>query len=209
MALPMVHLAVAYEVAKRRTDISDSGSYYLGAISPDAVHMRREYERQHKAASHFTSNKSRETDPHAWISDTLASYANSDHDSFALGYVIHVLTDVLWTKDEGSRIFDSYDQDPAPVQKQMEAYYNDTDIIDLLLYTTEPWRAQVFEELERATTAAFGELVTAEECDAWRMRTVRWYEQRDLSAYSPLRYTSLAEVRVFIQKAADEIAKII
>ena len=40
MALPMVHLAAAYEVAQRR-----------------------HYERQHKAYSHFTLSKSREEIP--------------------------------------------------------------------------------------------------------------------------------------------------
>ena len=209
MALPMVHLAVAHEVAKRRTDIASDGAYYLGAISPDAVHMRENYERQYKATSHFTLNKSREADFKAWISDALASYDVTCHDSFSLGYVIHVLTDVLWTRGEGGRIFDAYAQDPAPLQKQMEAYYNDTDVVDLLLYYKESWRKQVFLALDHASATAFGELVTAEECEAWRMRTIRWYEQHNLSAYYPLRYTTFERIKAFIQEAADEIVKII
>lgn len=209
MALPMVHLAVAYEVARRRPDIVDDGAYYLGAISPDAVHMRKNYERQHKAASHFTLDKSRKADSQAWISDALASCANSNRDSFSMGYVIHVLTDILWNAGEGGRIFDAYEKDSAPVQKQMEAYYNDTDVVDLLLYANEPWRAQVFAELEHVPAFAFGELVTVEECEAWRTRTVRWYPEHDLSTYQLLRYTSLEQVRSFVQKAADQISGVV
>ena len=209
MALPMVHLAVAYEIAQRRADITADGSYYLGAISPDAVHMRKQYERQHKAASHFTLDKSRTASSERWMEDAMKGYSASSKDAFALGYLIHVLTDVLWTEGEGNMIFESYEKDPAPVQKQMEAYYHDTDVIDLLLYANEPWRAQVFAELEHVAASAFGELVTIEECDAWRTRTVRWYPEHDLSAYQPLRYTSLEKVRSFIQRAAEQLADIL
>ena len=209
MALPMVHLAVAHEFARRKGELLADGSYYLGAIAPDAVHMRKNYERQHKAASHFTLNKSREADLKVWIADALANYDATSHDSFSLGYVIHVLTDVLWTDGEGGMIFDSYAQDPAPVQKQMEAYYNDTDVIDLLLYHKEPWRKDVFGAMEHAAAAAFGELVTMEECDAWRKRTIRWYSEHEISSYQPLRYTSLEKVRSFIQRAAEQLADIL
>lgn len=209
MALPMVHLAVAFEIARRREELLADGSYYLGAISPDAVHMRKHYDRQHKAASHFTLNKSREADLNAWMADALANDDADRRDSFSLGYVIHVLTDILWTKHEGGSIFDAYAQDPAPVQKQMEAYYNDTDVIDLLLYHNEPWRKEVFLAMEHAPAAAFGELVSTEECDAWRERTIRWYSEHEISSYQPLRYTSLEKVHLFIQKAAEQIAEVI
>lgn len=209
MALPMVHLAVAKALAERDERMLGSGEYYLGAISPDAVHMRPGYHRQLKADSHFTAEKSRQNDPAIWTADVLAAYRGKESDAFAQGYVVHVLTDIVWGQELGGKIFDAYDADPEPAQERSAAYYNDTDLIDIALYKNAPWRPEVFAAMASSPARAFGSLVTEADCEAWRARTLRWYEEHDESMYRPMRYVTQEQIDAFVRAAAERISRIL
>jgi len=210
MALPMVHLAVARALYERRKDdVMADGAYYLGAISPDAVHMRPAYDKALKAASHFTADKSRQKDPAAWTADALLALQGRKSDPFCLGYVVHVLTDIIWAQTLGGKIYDAYDADPSPAQSRSAAYYNDTDLIDIELYKNAAWRREVFGLMEEAQAQSFDELVTEADCAAWLARTIRWYDEHYESMYQPMRYVSEAETAAFIQEAAEEIEKLL
>lgn len=54
MPLPMVHLAVAHNILPN-IDIAKPDMFYLGAISPDAIHMREGSTRQDKIRTHLRS----------------------------------------------------------------------------------------------------------------------------------------------------------
>lgn len=206
MALPMVHLAVAHALAELQGEGKGCGEYFLGAIAPDAVHMRPEYDKKYKAASHFTADKSRSKDPQEWTADTLSMLDGRRDDPFSLGYIVHVLTDILWAQGLGGRIHDAYDADPAPGQTRAAAYYNDTDLIDISLYKSVPWRPKVFEGIKKAPARAFEDLITEEDCEAWRERTVKWYVEHDESMYVPMRYVTQEDIDLFVQDTAEKIS---
>lgn len=52
MPLPMVHLCAANKLIDY-INIKDISSFYLGSISPDAVHMREDYIPDDKSKSHL------------------------------------------------------------------------------------------------------------------------------------------------------------
>ena len=55
MSLPMVHLAVAYNWRSddKNFKLHDDPDFYLGAISPDAIHARRDSTRDDKHKTHL------------------------------------------------------------------------------------------------------------------------------------------------------------
>ena len=205
MPLPMVHMAVAHEIAKIR-GVEPTGSYYLGAIAPDAVHMRADYESRHKAASHFSDYWSQYFDPIVHRRNVLISYAEHRDDPFYEGYIAHNLTDINWNYSTGRALRDACRADPGPLMTAVHRYYNDTDIIDLMLYQNMPWREEAFAALAAAPAQAYDDLVTAGECDAWRVRTLNWYTERNIDSYFPLRHADYEGILEFIHRAAREIA---
>lgn len=52
MPLPIVHLGVAKEMIEK-LNITDIPAFYLGTISPDAVHMRNHSKKEDKNISHL------------------------------------------------------------------------------------------------------------------------------------------------------------
>jgi len=53
MPLPMVHLGVAYNIIESGFNVSDLPSFYLGVISPDAIHMRQNANKLDKHRTHL------------------------------------------------------------------------------------------------------------------------------------------------------------
>lgn len=206
MPLPMVHIAVAREVALH-LNWTASGAYCLGSISPDAVHMRTPYERQFKADSHLCEEKSGSFSKDVWCANALSAYKKCGTDDFGRGYIVHVLTDIFWNVTLEKQIRDRWTADPAPVQERGPAYYNDTDILDIMLYQNQPWRPDVFAYMAAAEAKPFFALVSDAETDAWRVRTLNWYDAHKIEDYLPLRYASYEEVEQFICDAARWVAE--
>ena len=55
MALTMVHLLVAARWAEGYPTYADCPEFYLGAISPDAIHIRDKDDKSHKNEIHLNN----------------------------------------------------------------------------------------------------------------------------------------------------------
>jgi len=203
MPLPMVHLAVAHALA---LSPADPGDYYLGALAPDAIHMREGWVRADKDRSHLRDTPSGALAGQQERIDRALALLSGEPDSFRLGYAVHLLTDALWVEEI---IYGSYDAhykaDPAPVQSWKAAYYNDTDCIDFLLYRDLPWRDEVWSLLKHARGQNFEGLVSVKETEAWRDRCLHWFDNRSEGDYLPIRYISRKEADHFVLQAAETI----
>ncbi|MBQ3575080.1 MAG: hypothetical protein IJA26_05390, partial [Clostridia bacterium] len=89
MALPMVHLHAAWLWAQDKPELRENPDYYLGSISPDAIHVRDGSDKSRKNAFHL--NNWRAPDP-----DSVLRYWIDHHTPFDIGYGIHVLLDGQW-----------------------------------------------------------------------------------------------------------------
>ena len=139
MPLPMVHLLVAESL--KSENIKKTAEYYLGAISPDAVHMREDYKREHKTASHFAIKNVGTAEKLAEFLEILNGTQEKDRKDFLKGYLVHILTDKLWLDTLYKDIYlKNYQLEKAPLQDERMAYYNDTDQIDYMLYEKMPDR---------------------------------------------------------------------
>ena len=204
MPLPMVHLATA-RLACGPLGIRDQPAYYLGSIAPDGIHMREGCTPQDKDRSHLGTRSSHDPAPVGGFLKRLPEFENRD---YALGYAVHILTDVFWITGLMRDFERSYYADPAPALDRRAAYYSDTDQLDLLLYRTLPGRAELWRELEGAKGVDLPGLLPGKAACLWKERTLSWYE--NLGEYpEPVRYLTEGELRAFLPEAAEYCAKFI
>jgi len=202
MPLPMVHLAVAREYAHDAPMLLECPEFYLGSIAPDAIHMRENTGRMDKDITHLR----RERD--LWkanIITFLKQHKGRPDYSFFLGYGIHSLTDMIWHETILKEFQAAYDKDPAPVQDKKWAYYNDTDKLDFELYRTCEWRPKVWELLKKAKPCDVDGLLSADEIEAWKNRTLHWFDSGESQHKNPIRYISIEDLFRFIHEAGVKI----
>ena len=187
MALPMVHLLAAYAWAQDKPELVNNPDYYLGAISPDAIHIRDGSDKSHKNATHM--GNWREMLPGAII-----GYWHTHRSAFDIGYGIHALTDGMWTvrfhRELTGMLLPNGKPDP-------EIYYNDTLIVDFRLFHDHPLTPFLMDMLHRGSAPAGHPLLSAREIDAWRRDTLAFYD-RPCDRHAPVRFVTYEYVQRFL-----------
>ena len=187
MALPMVHLLAAWLWAQDKPELKNNPDYYLGAVSPDAIHIRDGNDKSHKNEIHLFNWRS--PDP-----DRVLAYWMDHNTPFDLGYGIHVLLDGQWTREFRSRFPGILLPNGRP---NVEIYYNDTCITDFDLYNTHPLRPFLMDMMERGRPPEDHPLLTADEFEGWKRDTIAFY-QRECPMQNPVRFISRAYVEEFL-----------
>lgn len=206
MPLPMVHLGTAREYAKNKSGMLKCPEFYLGALSPDAIHMRNETGREDKNITHLFGQG------HLWkenVIEFIKKYKNKSNYSFYLGYGIHILTDIIWHETVYAKFKLAYDSDTSPIQERGWAYYNDTDKLDLEMYRMCEWRQEVWNLLIKSKCFDADDILTANEISAWNNRTLGWYEGGKSQHNNPIKYISLDEILEFTVIAGERIRQIL
>lgn len=204
MALPMVHLETAY-LAAQALNPSDMSAYLLGAIAPDGVHMRSPYSGEMKSASHYSLHGKTDLSGDE-VAEILRGIAvRSD---YFLGYAVHLYTDLLWYRyvymsGDGRRY-----QKPDG-SRDSERYYAETDKLDLWLYDSLPNRAEMWKLLEQAHGEDL-DVLPAVEAEAWRDRTLPWYEQHRerIDALDEPHSLTKDEITGFCKMASERCAEL-
>jgi hypothetical protein len=197
----MVHLSVAHCLVQDH-GYPESAEFYLGNIAPDAIHVRPGTDGKDKQVVHLVGEE-------GLRQDRVRALLAQD-DALAAGYVAHVLTDAAW-RTEIILPFRRPRVERMPYQELRTLYYNETDRLDLDLYDEQPWRPAVWEMLRVARAEDVGlegesPLLAAGEIDAWRARTLGWFEAHpEKAAYAP-QYITRELVWPFIPRTAAQIA---
>lgn len=204
MALPMVHLETAY-LAAQSLKPSDMSAYLLGSIAPDGVHMRSPYSGEMKIASHYGLHGKTDLSDDEVARKLLGIAAGSD---YFLGYAVHLYTDLLWYRyvylsGDGRRY-----QKPDG-SRDSERYYAETDKLDLWLYDSLPNRAEMWKLLKHARGEEL-DVLPAVEAEAWRDRTLPWYEQHRerIDALSEPKSLTKDEITEFCKMASERCAEL-
>jgi hypothetical protein len=118
MASWMVHLRIADKLLDRLSDL-DETAFVMGNIAPDSGVPNEDWTAFHppKAVSHFKTEPEDETffnvekfcDEY-FNAELIEKYDKKTY-SFFLGYYLHLLTDVDWTKDIYVSLITSYPND--------------------------------------------------------------------------------------------------
>jgi hypothetical protein len=209
----MVHLSVAHCLVQDH-GYPDSPAFYLGSIAPDAIHMRPGTDQKDKHAVHMVDGSGPRLDRVRALLVEKRPGEPAELRALIAGYAAHVLTDAAW-RAEIILPFRQPRVERMPYQALRTLYYSETDKLDLDLYDEQPWRPAVWEKLRVARAEdielAGVTLLTGGEIDAWRVRTLGWFETRrgapyrGEAAYEP-QYITRELVWPFIPRAAAQVA---
>ena len=199
LPLPMVHLCVAKYFIDHTDMITDIPLFYLGSISPDAVHMRAGMVPADKSRSHLKNAAWEKTRDNAiWTASVIDFYRLNRDQSFVLGYCLHLMTDIYWNSTFYNAYKAKYLNDTSPIQDIRMAYYNDTDQLDLLLYQSISRFTDLWDALGNAPPQSLFDFVSADEVEAWKQRTLHWYDAGESTHQNPIRYLSIEDLNTFI-----------
>ncbi|MCB0127401.1 MAG: zinc dependent phospholipase C family protein [Caldilineaceae bacterium] len=203
MPLPMVHLGIAVQLGDVKGETLSS-AFLLGSIAPDAIHMRPNADRVAKQMTHLRMAESDLPERLQAFLEERSSLPENEQ-SFAAGYVAHILTDALWVTEV---VQPFHSQIPATMTKEERRtlYYQETDQVDFNLYHGAPWRETIWHQLKQASAPDLPPLLTAQEITLWQDRTLRWFaELKEEPGIQPM-YLTDALVHGFIDRATAHVA---
>lgn len=205
MSYTMTHLAVAKGVNEALGFATDLPQFYLGAIAPDAVHMRAGFHGDMKKASHFIPGDkpwgtiSDESECDDWLKNFMRNVnLREKHSDFLMGYIIHVLTDIWNTREINI---------PFSKRQKTGDYISDCLQINRELYSGLPWTNEILDFISVARGEAVGVLVSADETEKFRD-----FILADLQKESPPRFCvklTKKDMLAFIEIATSEIGDFI
>ena len=82
-------------------------------------------------------------------------------------------------------------------------YYNDTDQIDFYIYHKKEWTPKVWDQLRRIYPFDLDGLLTSEEIENWKKRTLAFFEDSTKEPKIIPKYITEDEVMNFIDDAAN------
>ena len=158
MALTMVHLLAADKWARKHPRYLECPEYYLGAISPDAIHVRDHDDKSHKDEIHLFNWRSLHIEP-------VVAYWRAHATPFDIGYGVHVLTDAQWVPRFHSRLPGLLLENGRVNQ---DIYYTDCYLTDFELLRRSPRLREIMEMTMRAEVPESHPLLGFREFDGYR-----------------------------------------
>ncbi|MDQ8734389.1 zinc dependent phospholipase C family protein [Paenibacillus sp. LHD-38] len=208
MPLPMVHMFVTETMFKEK-NLEVNAHFLLGSISPDAIHMRENTNREDKRKTHFHLEEDM-TVEHIFQSRLLPFIESCRNDAerywFAKGYAAHVLTDLIWTQTVYQDFTRKITEEQIGNARQL--YYSDTDQIDFNFYKNESWRPQYWKLLENSKSFEVLEMIQAEETEKWKIRILHWFGDNAKEPGIEPRYITEKQVRQFVQDTSCRLVNL-
>ena len=212
MPSPMVHLCVAKNCIAWGYQVNDMPQFYLGAISPDAIHSRPGAGRAAKNHTHLMPpgmwwRDVNQNEYFKFMNEFIAANINNTNVDFLLGYGIHILTDMHWTQTVYSKFVEDYKKSARPISEMQKAYYHDMDIHEYALYCQYIRNSDLWKCLQNPGYADFLDLLTAEEIKSWNERTQNWFDapENQHKFEGEPKYISMLNTEEFISSCAGLI----
>ncbi|WP_055668664.1 zinc dependent phospholipase C family protein [Desnuesiella massiliensis] len=215
MSFVMTHLAVAKGINDKITIARNLNSFYLGTISPDCVHVRKDYNRDMKKNSHYCVGNEgwcMVTNNQEWRDNTLSllrSYRNHPDFDFFLGYFIHILVDISDNEKIYIPFKEKYTQEGLPLQDRGRAFYNDKSQNDFGLFNFYKWKNEVWTLLADSQGVDIRNIIEAKEAEEYRDIVLHQYDS-GVSPYSePIKFILMDDNIKFIENTIDEIIELL
>lgn len=214
MSFPMAHLCIAYNVLSSTAHIKKPCDFILGAIAPDSVHFRDNYEISMKKKSHLIVGDERwgeVTNNDEWLENVLA-FLNKNRDTemtdFIYGYCTHIITDIennikIWTPfrlANGGTVEKVYDGQ----------YHQESYAVDYELYLMHPHKKEIWQMLDEAAYYDIPNVVVGNEIE--KMKDSILHEQfnnRESADLSSYKYATLSGMKEFIEIESQYIKKLL
>lgn len=200
MAQSMMHLLAADRIYREKPGSFHSyGDFLLGSIAPDAVHMRADYTREQKRASHYAyTGKS----PISHFDSFFEEYCTSENRDFVLGYLVHLASDLIWYHSIRAPFKERFLQVPSQDMTMNEAYYADCEQIEELMFGEEN-APRIISGVKNGRAYTLEGRIDAESVSAWKEKLLLAYNgRRDVLPRT--QYISERHVRGWIADCAKE-----
>lgn len=206
MPLPMIHLSVAVNVEKIITP-EKMPMFLLGSISPDAIHMRAGADRVDKRKTHCIGETREETIENVRnMLSNSKSMKEENLKTFILGYCTHILTDVIWADTVHKGYINTLTDIGLKNQSKI-LYYKETDTIDFKIFREVWWRRQVWEQFSISEPPKGFDLLTFQELEKWKVRTLTWFEDEGKDPKITPQYITEDIIKTFISNASAFVYK--
>ena len=218
MAYQMIHLEVAYRLLEclstTKYQILYPAEFILGAVAPDSVHMRSDYEVEMKVKSHLFENCGPwgdTQDYEQWILNIQNFFAShvvnrmqSIERDFALGKCVHCLTDYcndlkIWRRLQKENI------PPMDLESFREAYYPEARGIDLWLYQNSSNTHKIMELLANAEVFDYEDLVCATDIEKTKNHLLFTQYAVDQIGIADYRFLSASFLEDFLESTVKDI----
>ena len=219
MASWMIHLRVA-DILLSRIDGLFEMEFVVGNLAPDSGVPNADWSdfSPSPVISHFKAenNEGRVTTcPEKYIASHFTkemqkSYTKEQF-SFYLGYLVHLLTDVLWVKNTlplcASKAPEEYNADPKGIVWKWKKDFFDLDA--LYLMENPDFRAFRIYEGAKGFVNEYLDIFSPDAFDQKREYIVNFYRQKRTDLYRDYVYFTKEEADRFVSFATEEIERML
>ena len=203
MAQPMMHLLIADKVyTKKFSSVFSYGEFLLGSIAPDAVHVKENYTRELKDISHYRFNSKSSI---SYFDTFFDEYYTSKNKDFVIGYLIHLLSDMIWYHSVRVPFKEGYLKAPMHNMSMNEAYYADCEQIEQLMFW-EKDASRIIKAIGKSKAYSLEGMIDSEDVKAWKEKLIIEYDNK--KKFLPhTTYISEQQILDYIANCAEKCAE--
>lgn len=210
MPFAMTHLYIAYNILSNTPQIKKPCDFMLGALAPDSVHFRDNYDSDMKKKSHLCVGDEkwgRVTNNEEWLKNVLAflqEHKHMENADFIYGYCSHILADIqnnikIWTP--------FLIENRESLEKGLgSVYHQESYNLDYALYLMKPQRKVIWEMLEKAAGYDIPNVVVGEEVNKMKHHILHnQFLNREYVDVSSNKYAAISVIEEFISVESQYI----
>lgn len=214
MPFQMTHLYIAYNILKSTPQIKKPCDFIIGAIAPDSVHFRDNYNSDMKKKSHLCVGDEkwgRITNNQEWLENILAFLQKNKHIEevdFIYGYCSHILADIqnnikIWTPF-------LVENREALENGMGSIYHEESYAMDYVLYLLYPHQKEIWEILEDSVGYNIPNVVVADEINKMKHSILHsLFSGREYIDISSNKYVTLSNIQEFITSESQYIKNLL
>lgn len=203
MAQPMIYLLIADKIYTEKVgSIHSYGDFLLGSIAPDAVHAKKNYTREIKEISHYRFDSKSDI---SYFDTFFYDYATSENKDFVTGYLVHLLSDLIWYHSVRVPFKERFRKAPLQDKPMNEVYYADCEQIEQLMFG-EKNASYIMKAVNRSNAYSLEGLIDAENVTSWKEKLISDYKNRK-NILPHTRYISEQHIREYIADCAGQCAE--
>ena len=214
MSYQMIHACIAYDLLKSLPDIKYQADFILASVSPDSVHMNDDFDISMKIRSHCFEGCGEWTDtkePDRWREQILAlwdKYKDSPAEirDFALGYIVHCLTDRCNDMDIWVPLRDKY-AGTAGYPAFRERFQYEARHIDLWLYQNSKNSDAIFQMLKTGRAFDMDGLIRVDSLEKQRWHLLHEQYKCDIINADAYKYVTKEKITIFLETSVQKILK--
>lgn len=214
MPFAMTHLNIAYNILSNTPQIKKPCDFMLGALAPDSVHFRDNYNSDMKKKSHLCVGDERWgrlTNNEEWLKNVLAflhENKNMENADFIYGYCSHIIADIqnnikIWTP--------FLLENREALEKGMgNIYQKESFAMDYAQYLLNPHQKIILEMLENSTGYDISNVIGRDEINKMKHDILHnKFLNRESADISLNKYVTLSCIQEFISVESQYIKNLL